>query len=132
MANIQDLQAAKKATYDKLINDCGVFFAFSTEQFHANKTPLAEGEKYIHFGAGGYMPKSQKEKFFAGMDEAEKAYKKALKANRTLLDADIVYNLANHECYYTYDITPVIQLMKGIATPRQIQKVFDREKAKHD
>ena len=100
---LHSIKDQKEQKVSDLLKTCSVFFAFSTEQFEKNKTPLQEGEKYVHIGAGGYMPKSKAESFKTGLDDIDKWYKSALKSNR-LRKQNIAYELNNHEAYYTMDI----------------------------
>lgn len=96
-------EAIKKQAQEKLtvlFNECGVFFAFSNEQFQENKTPLQDGEKYVSIGAGGYMPKSKVNDYISGsklINKWEKAEIKKLKDGKEL---HILSELRNYECSY--------------------------------
>lgn len=70
--NLQEVKKVKEEMISELFKKCGVFFAYSTEQFNENKTPLKEGEKYTRLAGGGFMPASNKEIFFSGMAEIGK------------------------------------------------------------
>jgi hypothetical protein len=102
--NLQELKKQKEDKVTQLIKDVRMFFAFSTEQFQENKTQKEEGEKYVHIGAGAYMPKSQVNNWINGIKEIEKQYKTAVKGNK-LRKQEIAYQLNNYECYYTGDIS---------------------------
>jgi hypothetical protein len=71
---IQDLKREQDQKLSALFAECGVFWAFSEEQFHKNKTPLQEGEKYVSIGAGGYLPKGHVSKFSEGMERIRKEF----------------------------------------------------------
>lgn len=78
---IHDLKREQAQKLDALFKECGVFWAFSDEQFHANKTPLVEGEKYVSMGAGGYLPKSNAAKVAEGMERIRKEFNAAVNAS---------------------------------------------------
>lgn len=115
----------KKQAQDKrtiLFNNVGLFFAFSNDQFHENKTPLKEGEKYVSIGAGGYMPKSKVKDYLEGsklINQWEKTEIKKLKDGKEL---HILHELRNHECFYTCDIEDAANVLPY---PRKdVWKVF--------
>jgi len=111
---------------NKILDEHGVFWAFSNEQFEKNKTPLKEGEKYTSLGSGGFIPKSNLKSYIAAMEEATKQEKETIKANKKTIEDAIRYELANHECWYTGDITDVIPIFKGIATKKQILSIYHK------
>lgn len=132
MQNLQQIKQNRQAATDKLLDDCGVFFAFSNQQFEENKTPLNEGDKYISIGAGGYMPKSNANKFIQGMKDIEKGYKSELKKSKELRRENIRYELANHEAWYTGDITDTLAALGKDYKAKEVWKVYHEEAAKHE
>lgn len=106
-----------------LIKDTGVFFAFSNKQFEENKTPIAEGEKYASIGAGGYMPAKNKQAFRDGIDAIDAWYDAAV-TESGFEDEEIVYELHNHECFYTGDPDDVIVMFEGRYDKERILKLF--------
>ena len=111
-----------------LFKECKLFWAFSNEQFVQNKTELQEGEKYVSIGGGGYMPKSSVEIFTKGMKEIE-AWKKAeVKKNKDGQEEQILYELNNHEAFYTQDIEDTYQALGKQYTRKEIWKVFYKNK----
>lgn len=118
-------EASKKLT--KLIKECGVFFAFSTEQFHENKTPLKEDEKYISISAGGYIPKSNLEKFKKGNKEINVWKKEQIKKGK-MQEAQILYELNNFECFYTCSIEDAFDVLEDVYTEEQVLKVYNKHK----
>jgi len=84
-----ELKKLKEEMMSELFRKCGVFFAYSTEQFEENKTPLADGEKYISIEGGGFFPSSNKELFLSGMAEIKK-----IKATR---QKPVVYDVADFQ-----------------------------------
>jgi hypothetical protein len=125
--NIAEIKKQKEANFNKLITDCKVFFAFSNEQFAKNKTPLQEGEKYISIGAGGYMPKSMVDAFRAGSKQIEKDYKEAIKAHKQRKE-NILYELNNHEAFYTNDIEETLEALGSDYTRSEVMEVFKKSK----
>lgn len=125
MKTIQELKKEKEQKVTALINESLMFFAFSNEQFAANKTPLQEGEKYVSIGAGGYMPKSKVSVYIDGIATIEKWYKAAVKANNARRD-NIVYELNNHESYYTHDIEDALNALGGDYTSTEVTAVFNQ------
>ena len=77
MKNLNEIKSEKETKVSELIKNCLMFFAFSNEQFEQNKTPLQEGEKYVHLFAGAYMPKGQVDNYLNGMEAINKWYKKS-------------------------------------------------------
>ena len=126
MKTVAELNQERQNKNSELFKNVGLFFAFSNEQFEKNKTPLKEGEKYVAIGAGGYLPKGNVEAFTKGLKEIEKWYKGEIKKNKAE-EAEIAYELHNHECFYTNDITVVCELFEGTYTKEQILKVYYKE-----
>lgn len=129
---IQEIKKEKQARYNQLVNDCLVFFAFSNEQFTKNKTPLQEGEKYVSIGAGGYMPKGKVQQWIDGTKGIESWYKKAIKETKGARRANIAYELANHEAYYTHSITDTLSALGAGYTAKEVWKVFYEELKKQE
>jgi hypothetical protein len=119
------IKKEKQRMTDELFKKCGVFFAFSNEQFAKNKTPLKEGEKYISIGAGGYMPKGNYDAFVEGLKEIKKFGKKKVEENN-LAETEILYELNNHESFYTGDYSDVVDMFKGTYTEEQIRNVYNK------
>jgi hypothetical protein len=126
MKSIPELKEKEQAKLSELFKKVGLFFAFSNEQFTENKTPLKEGEKYVSIGAGGYLPKGNIEEFEKGMKEIKKWHKEEVKKNKAE-DKEIIYELNNHECFYTNDLTDVLSLFKGTYSEERIKKLFYKE-----
>jgi len=117
-------EVEKKQTI--LFKECKLFWAFSNEQFVKNKTELQEGEKYVSIGGGGYMPKSSVKIFKKGMKEIE-AWKKAeVKKNKDGQEEQILYELNNHEAFYTQDIEDTYEALGKQYTRKEIWKVFHK------
>ena len=88
-----------------------VFFAFSDKQFEENKTELAGPEdKYVRFGPGCYIPKSQLEKYTAEENKNSDWFRAQIKEHK-LEKKEILHQLYNHECFYTGDITDAVEAL---------------------
>lgn len=131
MKNLQQIKSEKEASVSNLLESCGVFFAFSNEQFNEGKTPLQEGEKYVSMGAGGYMPKGKVDTYLKGIKEINKQFKKDIAESKELRYAHIAYELNNHEAYYTMDIENTLSALGEDYKAKEVQAVFNKESAKH-
>lgn len=107
------------------ISQHDVFFAFSNEQFAEgkNKLNLKEGDTIVKFGYGGYMPKSKATDLKNALEVINTNYRQLIKDNNFQED-EILYELCNHECFYTYEIDSVVDIFEGIYTTEEIRKVF--------
>jgi len=127
MNTIAEIKKVRDQKYNDLLTACRVFFAFSDEQFHANKTPLKEGEKYVSMGAGGYFPKSEFDNYINGSKEIKKWFSKAVKDCKGARRANIVYELGNYECFYTGDIDEAVDALGKEYTREEVLKVYREE-----
>ena len=115
-----------------LMDKCKVFWAFSNEQFAEGKKKigLLEGEKLVDIGAGGFMPARNKDIFLKGMNDIDIAFKEAMKdekARRT----HILYELENHEAYYTRSIDDTMAALGDDFTCEEVLAVFDGRRKKY-
>jgi hypothetical protein len=129
---IHEIKQEKQDKFSQLITECGVFFAFSEKQFYENKTPLSEGEKYVSMGAGGYIPKGKVEAWKAGLKDIDKWYKVTMKQTKGLRRENIAYELANHEAYYTCDISDTLEALGSEYTAKEVWKVYHEERVKQN
>ena len=125
-----EIRTEKENRINTLISTCKMFFAFSKEQFNENKTELQPEEKYVSLGAGGYMPKSQVENWIYGMGEINIWEKAAIKAAKQQTE-QILYELSNHECFYTGDITDSLPALSNY-TRQQVQKVYNENRKQYN
>lgn len=121
----QQIKKQEQDRYNQLFNECGVFWAFSNEQFATNKTPLKEGEKYVSIGAGGFLPKGNVEKLREGMKRIKKETAAAIKGTKGGKRQAIEHELNNHECYYTGDIQPAVEALGKGYTRAEVLKVYN-------
>ena len=128
MKQLHEIKKEQEAKHTELFNAVGLFWAFSNEQFAENKTPLQEGEKYVSIGAGGYLPKGKVDAFVDGMKEIKKWYKKEVADNKDLRRKEIIYELGNHEAWYTGDIEDTLAALGPDYTRKEVWKIFNAEK----
>lgn len=125
--NLHELKKEKENRMTQIMNDAGVFWAFSNEQFHANKTPLQEGEKYVRLGMGGYCPKSKVDDYLNGLESLQTWFNDEIK-NNDLRRQQIVYELSNHEAWYTYDIEDTLAALGPDYTREEVSIIFHQER----
>lgn len=128
--NFSELREQKEQKYSALLDECRIFFAFNDEQFAEgiSKINFVKGEeKLVSIGAGGFMPKSCVERFVSGQKEIDKWFKNATKKMK---DEHILYELANHECFYTGDISDAVRVLPY--TEKQIAEVFHKHRNEYD
>lgn len=123
MATYQELKKQREEKSTKLFKECGVFWAFSKEQFEENKTELKEGEKYVSIGGGGYMPNSKAEALSDGLKEIGEWFNGEV-INQGLEDSEILYELGNHECFYTGDIEQAMDALDNKYSRDRIISVY--------
>lgn len=96
---------------NKLINECDVFFAFSNSQLKEGIDKLREKYnvtpenklKLTDIGAGGFIPSINLDKYIKGHKNIDKQYKQ-LKKDEKARKEYILYELHNHEVFYTGNI----------------------------
>lgn len=129
----QELKREKEKDYNEILGACGVFWAFSTEQFKEGIDKikkdgfLKEGDKVVRIPAGGFVPKKNVDKLTELLKQANEKHKQGLKeirAEKKESENAILYELNNHECFYTGDIEPVAEIFKGTYTKKEILKVY--------
>jgi len=125
----QEIKKKRQYDYDKLLKDLGVFWAFSNEQFEKGKTPLAEGEKYVSIGMGGFIGKNSVDAMIEGMDKIEKTFKSEIKEFR-MREKHILYELNNHECFYVGYPDGAMEALGDDYTLEEVSAVFKKYKAK--
>jgi len=129
MKPITEIKAEKEAKFNDLIKSVGMFFAFSNQQFNENKTPLKEGEKYVSLGAGAYMPKGNVDLWVNESKAINKWYKEEVKENKAR-KANIVYELNNHEAFYTGELEETLEALGEDYTREEVREVYNAEREK--
>jgi hypothetical protein len=125
--NYSNVKKEAEEKLSLLIKDCHVFFAFSNKQFEENKTPLKQGEKYVSFGSGCYIPKSNLERFRAGNKEIDLWKKQQIKKGK-IQEQEILYELNNHECFYTCSIEDALDVLSDDYTFKEVLAVYNKHK----
>lgn len=112
-----------------LMDTCQVFWAFSNAQFAEGKAKinLQEGEKLIDIGAGGFMPAKNKHMYLDGMKAIYLAFKEAM-SDAKARKAHILYQLNNHEAYYTRSIEDTLDALGDDFSRDEVQAVFKNNK----
>lgn len=127
MAKYAAVNAEHQERYNKLFEDCQVFWAFSNEQLKAGieALKLKKGEKVSPIDGGGFLPKKNVDKLIAGLKEI-KAWKKQAMQEVDATEA-ILYELNNHECFYSDDIENAMSILSSMGyTREQVAKVHRR------
>lgn len=130
MKTIEEIKLERESKMDVLIRECQMFFAFTNEQFAKNKVTIIESDTYVAIGGGGYMPKSLVSTFVQGSKAINRQYKDAIKNNKQRR-ANILYELINHEAFYTCDIDDTLEHLGTDYTRSEVQEVYNKEKANH-
>lgn len=116
----KELRNEVQERYNTLFEACGVFWAFSVEQF---KAQAPTGVKLVSIGMGGYMPKSEYGKLTEGLADIKK-YEQSMQKKIVPADA-ILYELRNYECFYTGDIDDAVKALSPLGyTYDQVQEVY--------
>jgi len=128
--NYREIKAEQQKKYDALITESNMFFAFSNEQFAQNKCELAEGDKYVAIGAGGYMPKSKIQAYLKGSKEIRDWFRAKVKESEAE-EAEILDELSNRECFYVGDIEDAMEVLGGTYTEKQVWAVYHKYKEQY-
>jgi len=114
----------------KLFKECGVFFAFSNEQFQEGLSKLdrEKGDKLTDLGGGMFCLSKNVDTFISKMEAISKsAIEQDIKENG--INAIIIRELANYEAQITSNISDTVEALEdyeGI-TPEMVAKVFKDE-----
>lgn len=129
MKSLGELRKEKDQKMDQLVLDCGMFFAFSNEQFSegVKKSPLAEGDKYVSIGSGGYMPKSKAPIYVAGIKRITLEFKNEVEENKQR-KANILHELNNHECFYIGEIEDALDALGPDYSAEEVLEVFNAQR----
>ena len=132
MKNYNELKEERSEKCEELFTKLGVFYAFSIEQFKEGQTknPLLPGEKYTSLGMGGYVRNSNTKKLFEGLDNIDKWFSsenKKLKEDKQAREKAILYELINHEAFYTGYVTDALEVLKPLGyTKKDLVEVYKK------
>ena len=103
-----DLQDKHQAEYDAF----PMMFAFSNEQFEEGLKKLdATPKEIVSLGYGTYIRKADISDFEKMVTRLNNEKSEMLNNNDRYLYQAFLYELANHEYGYTYDIEPTLQAL---------------------
>jgi hypothetical protein len=132
---ITELKQKKQEMFSTAFSELGVFFAFNSEQFPEGINNLKEngilldGEKLTSMGSGGYFPSKNYNALMSENKKIEKWYKFQLKEIKDGKKDLILYELRNHECFYSRDISDVFEILIPLGiTKKEIEKVYNENK----
>lgn len=94
---------------ENMLNDFPHFYAFNDEQFQEGleKLKVTSKNDVASYGFGGYIRKSDIPEYKKLLDNIHQMKQDALKDFNYCVEA-FEYELYNHECYYSGDITSAI------------------------
>ncbi len=125
-----ELRTERRERHNKLIEESGVFFAFSEKQLEEGKLkyPLREGEKYVGIGMGGFIRQTQLAGFIEGLQTIEKWGKeeaKKIRASKVESEKAILYELQNYESFYTGSIAEAFEALSSEGyTRKEVSRVY--------
>lgn len=124
----QEIKLKNEQNVNAIMESQKVFWAFSNEQLEKGKQSIniTDNKELTSIGMGGFLPKANADNLFILLEEENKRYKQELKEAKEAKEKAIAYELSNHECYYTGDISPVIELFAGLYTKDDIKQVFNK------
>jgi hypothetical protein len=131
----KEIKDKRQSDTNELLESLGVFWAFSNEQFKAGldtliKTEkLKSGEKLTNIGAGGFIPSKNFQAMLSGMEKIENNFKAGIKEAKARVE-NILYELNNHEAFYTGDIEPTLEALGDDYTSEEVTAVYKDYKAK--
>lgn len=126
MTTYKEIKDKHSKNYNDIMTEHKVFFAFNNNQFDEGKAKIGitDNKDLCSIGAGGYMPKAKADKMTKLLAIENKRYKKELKEAKELKEQAILYELNNHEAFYTGRLDEVINIFKGLYTKEDIKKVY--------
>lgn len=123
-STMKNLQSYVQEKQTALFNQTGAFFAFSPAQFCER---MQKGIKYTQFGCGLICPTSNVETLVTGLEKiSTEGIAQDIEENG--VEAIIIRELYNYECFYTGSITDVVEALAGYGISKeQIRAAFLKE-----
>jgi|DEB0MinimDraft_10_1074344.scaffolds.fasta_scaffold23732_3 hypothetical protein len=110
-------------------NKYGAFFAFGQEQFNKQKK---EGVIYAQNEIGLIYPKENSAKLHKELGEIHKLGRE-LDIKENGVETIIERELANYECFYTWDISDAVNHLSAYnITEQQVKEVFNKVKDQYE
>ena len=126
VAEAKDLEAKKKELQDAIFEECKVFFAFG-DQLRENKAKagILDGEKIAPWMAGGFCLADKRKTLYDSLDKLIDAHS-AARVRLNGLDSVILYELRNHECFYTGDYQDAYDALEHYeeVTLEEVERVY--------
>lgn len=114
-----------KEKIQKEVNDFPIEFAFSEDQLQEGLKKMGvRREDVFAIGAGGFMRKTDKERFKAMFARHENEMKEACREDRFLIEA-LCYELGNYEYCITYDPTEALNVLGVSLKDERVKRCFD-------
>lgn len=140
--SVETLKEEYTRKYNEGINKSGVFWAFSNEQFEENRTHKRKTLKnnsamfknYLSIGCGGYIHKLDKPKLDNFLTNIAPKLKQEFVKNVDRNDY-ILYELINHECFYTHCIEDAYNILKSYfadITEEEIGEIYYKHLEKQE
>ncbi|MDH6311055.1 hypothetical protein M2451_003901 [Dysgonomonas sp. PFB1-18] len=123
MKTIVQIKEEHQNKLSALFDSLGIFFAFSNEQFEEGRK---EGVKYANGGQGMLIPIDNVKEYVRRFSELEKDTEAEF-AKHIPMDDYILYELNNHEAFYTWctdDAYEVVKYRYPNCTPDDMKRVF--------
>ena len=125
-----ELKKQFQAKLSKLMEDNEIFWAFNKEQLNegVKKFNISKDNKMVSIGMGGYMPSKNLKSYLQATKELEAWYKaehKKLKKDKQALEEAILYELNNHECFYTGDIQYACDVLPDVSR-EEVKRVYNK------
>lgn len=128
MKNYATIRDDHQKTIDSLLEKHKIFFAFNTSQLEEGMKKVGAKEKseLTSLGMGMIALKTEADQFMEAMGLASDQYKKDLKEVKEAKESAIYYELNNHECFYSGNIDPVVEMFEDIYTVAEIKAVYKK------
>lgn len=133
----KEIKDKKQKDLNDLFTVCGVFWAFSNDQFKKGLDQLIKNkqlepkDKITSIGAGGFIPSKNVDALIKGQKKIDQAFKKAIKDAKARQE-HIIYELNNHEAFYTGEIEDTLDALGSDYTYNEVKNTYkEYKKAKY-
>ena len=128
MITYKQIKKNQEVEVSELLNKHKIFFAFNENQLleGMKKAGAKEKSELTSLGGGAIALKTEAKAFLDAMEQLDKKHKKELKDAKQAKEEAILYELKNHECFYTGSIESVVDLFNGVYSKKEILTVFKK------